>query len=215
MKRATRILKRIILSFFFLVLLFLLGLSIKYSPVYVYRLITMNVADVYDYQHFENRTIKGTENLMQFAIDPDKQYVESLFSDRIAKSGFEYMPSRLIARAIDYARFGQLLLKEGEYQGKSIVSREWVLESTRENTAIPKENYPEWWQDDCKRMYYNFQFWGHANCDSTFQFAASGNLGQTIYVIPDKEIVIVHCGNSLKHYGDFDLWQIADNIRNR
>jgi hypothetical protein len=37
-------------------------------------------------------------------------------------------------------------------------------------------------------------------------------LGQNIYVIPEKEIIIVHCGNSLEYYGDFDLWQIAEKI---
>lgn len=135
---------------------------------------------------------------------------DALFSIDSKKSGFEYMPSRLIARAIDYARFGRLFLKEGNWNGKQIVSRDWVLESTRENKNIPRNSYPGWFGNGCKRVYYNYQWWGHTNCDSTFQFAASGNLGQNIYVIPRNEIIIVHCGNSLEHYGDFDLWQVAE-----
>ena len=63
MKKAIKI---IIITPFILVFLFLVILSLRYSPVYVYRLITMNVADVYDYQHFENRVIKGSENLFSF-----------------------------------------------------------------------------------------------------------------------------------------------------
>jgi hypothetical protein len=59
MKKA---IKRVILTPFILVLLFLVILSVKYSPIYIYRLVTMNVADVYDYQHFENRIIKGAKN---------------------------------------------------------------------------------------------------------------------------------------------------------
>jgi CubicO group peptidase (beta-lactamase class C family) len=140
---------------------------------------------------------------------------DALFSIDSKKSGLEYMPSRLIARAIDYARFGSLMLHEGAWNGRQIISKDWVLESTRENTSIPRNVYPGWWGDDRKRLYYNYQWWGHANCDSTYQFSASGNLGQNIYVIPDQEIVIVHCGNSLKHYGDFDLWEVAENINSK
>lgn len=137
---------------------------------------------------------------------------DALFSIDSKKSGFEYMPSRLIARAIDYARFGRLFLNEGNWNGNQIVSKQWVMKSTRENVKTPRNIYPDWYDIDCKRLYYSFQWWGHANCDSTFQFSASGNLGQNIYIIPDHEIIIVHCGNSLEHYGDFDLWQLAEEI---
>lgn len=137
---------------------------------------------------------------------------DALFSIDSKKSGFEYMPSRLIARAIDYARFGRLFLKEGNWNGEQIISKKWVLESTREKKSIPRNIYPEWFGDSCKHVYYSYQWWGHANCDSSFQFAASGNLGQNIYVIPDKEVIIVHCGNSLEHYSDFDLWHVAEKL---
>ncbi|MDD4087081.1 MAG: serine hydrolase [Bacteroidales bacterium] len=137
---------------------------------------------------------------------------DALFSIDSKKSGFEYMPSRLIARAIDYARFGRLFLKEGNWNGEQIISKKWVFESTREKKAIPRNIYPQWFGDSCKHVYYSYQWWGHANCDSSFQFAASGNLGQNIYVIPDKEIIIVHCGSSLEHYSDFDLWHVAEKL---
>ena len=137
---------------------------------------------------------------------------DALFSIDSKKSGFEYMPSRLIARAIDYARFGRLFLNEGNWNGEQIISNNWVFKSTRENKAIPRKIYPEWFGDSCKHVYYSYQWWGHANCDSSFQFAASGNLGQNIYVIPEKEIIIVHCGNSLEHYSDFDLWHVAEKL---
>ncbi len=135
---------------------------------------------------------------------------DALFSIDSKESNFEYMPSRLIARAIDYARFGQLMLKEGNWYGNQIVSKDWVFESTRENKSIPRDIYPKWFGRSDKRIYYNYQWWGHVNKDSTFHFYANGNLGQNIYIIPHKETVIVHCGNSLKYYSsDFDLWGVA------
>lgn len=135
---------------------------------------------------------------------------DALFSIDSEESNFEYMPSRLIARAIDYARFGQLMLKEGNWNGDQIISKDWVLESTRENKSIPRDIYPKWFGRSEKRIYYNYQWWGHVNKDGSFHYYANGNLGQNIYIIPQKETVIVHCGNSLKYYsGDFDLWDVA------
>ncbi|MFC0264389.1 serine hydrolase domain-containing protein [Fontibacter flavus] len=135
---------------------------------------------------------------------------DALFSIDSKESNFEYMPSRLIARAIDYARFGQLMLKEGDWFGDQIISSDWVNESTRENKSIPRQIYPRWFGRSDKRIYYNYQWWGHVNKDSAFHFYANGNLGQNIYIIPHIEAVIVHCGNSLKYYSsDFDLWDVA------
>ena len=135
---------------------------------------------------------------------------DALFSIDSNKSNFEYMPSRLIARAIDYARFGQLMLNEGNWNGNQIVSKDWVQKSTQENKSISRDMYPKWFGRGDKRIYYNYQWWGHVNKDGTYHFYANGNLGQNIYIIPHKETVIVHCGNSLQYYsGDFDLWNVA------
>ncbi len=139
---------------------------------------------------------------------------DALFSIDSKKSGFEYMPSRLIARAIDYARFGRLFLNEGDWNGEQIISKNWVLKSTREDKSIPREIYPDWLGgENCNHTYYSYQWWGNTNCNSTFEFFANGNLGQQIYVIPDKEIIIVHCGNSLEYYSEGDLMRAADCIR--
>lgn len=403
MKKAIKI---ILITPLLLIVLFLIGLSIKYTPTYVYRLITQNVADVYDYKYYTNRHIKGSNETFHFAKNLDEDYVESLFQDRVKqsgfktfdewaeksqttalifirrdtilyekyfngfsrdsyfhsqsmaksfisfligaaiddglissiddpmtkyipelrerdprfekitirnllemrsglkyfegyfpgthihlpwhdeavgyyhpnvrklllkdidiarepgktfqycnyntsylglilerathktvskymeeklwsrimeydalfsidskKSGFEYMPSRLIARAIDYARFGRLFLHDGNWNGNQIISKDWVLKSTRENKSIPRDIYPDWLGGSkCNHTYYSYQWWGNTNCDSTFHFFANGNLGQNIYVIPDKEIIIVHCGNSLEYYNEGDLWHVAEQL---
>ena len=83
-----KILKIALLSPIILILLLLAFLSIKYSPTYVYRTITMNVADVYDYKNFVNRVIKGSENSFNFEEKLEEAYIESVFDDRVSKSGF-------------------------------------------------------------------------------------------------------------------------------
>ena len=49
---------------------------------------TLNVADVYDHQKFENREIEGSTDTFKFAEAPDEDYAETLFQDRVEQSGF-------------------------------------------------------------------------------------------------------------------------------
>ncbi len=50
--------------------------------------------------------------------------------------GFEKMESGLNARARDFARFGMLFAKEGNWRGKQLISREWVEDSTRSAAIV-------------------------------------------------------------------------------
>ncbi|MBN2774259.1 MAG: serine hydrolase [Prolixibacteraceae bacterium] len=161
----------------------------------------------------ERATNKIVSEYLQEKLWSQVMEYDALFSIDSKKSGFEYMPSRLIARAIDYARFGRLFLNNGNWNGKQIISNDWILKSTWEDKSIPRDIYPDWLGgNDCKHTYYTYQWWGDTSCDSTFRFFANGNLGQNIYVIPDKEIIIVHCGNSLEYYNEGDLMHAADLI---
>lgn len=143
----------------------------------------------------------GTEFDAQFAIDSKE-------------SGFELMPSIFVARAIDYAKFGRLFLHNGNWNGKQIVSEKWVKEATTEDKTISREYYPSYMGSGENRNYYKYQWWGTANADSTYNFMALGNLGQTIYIIPDQETIILHFGNSNKLYeAKNDLWQVSSYIK--
>ena len=53
------------------------------------------------------------------------------------RSGFEKMESGLNARAVDYARFGLLFLHDGEWNGRRIVSKDWVRAATARRRARP------------------------------------------------------------------------------
>jgi hypothetical protein len=84
--------KKLVMSFtLFLVafaILLIVSLSVQYSPTYVYRLISMHVADIYDYQFFPNRSIEGRELASQFESKSKEQFIESLFEKRHGVSGF-------------------------------------------------------------------------------------------------------------------------------
>jgi CubicO group peptidase (beta-lactamase class C family) len=95
--------------------------------------------------------------------------------------GFEKMESGLNAAPVDYARFGELMLHDGRWNGTQIVSRGWVREATAVDTSTdPAAHYQYFWWIDTNRP---------------GRFYALGNLGQYIYVAPDADTVIVRFGS--------------------
>jgi CubicO group peptidase (beta-lactamase class C family) len=109
-------------------------------------------------------------------------------------SGFEKMESGINARAVDYARFGLIYLHNGYWNGKQILPSDWVAESTRPDPTDtrPFEVVPSWKEAG---GYYGYHWWGLNNSDGTYDFMARGNLGQTIYVAPRKNMVVVRFGS--------------------
>jgi CubicO group peptidase (beta-lactamase class C family) len=95
--------------------------------------------------------------------------------------GFEKMESGVNARARDFARFGMLFAKEGNWRGKQLISRGWVEGSTRPDTTMdPSQDYQ--------------YFWWVNTPNGKNHFSAQGNYGQYIYVAPEKDLVIVRLG---------------------
>jgi CubicO group peptidase (beta-lactamase class C family) len=116
--------------------------------------------------------------------------------------GFEKMESSLNARAIDFAKFGRLFLKKGDWNGKQVVPEQWVIEST----SPDHDDHREWLTyADFKESkgYYKYHWWGRYRDDGNYDFIAIGNLGQFIYVCPEKQLIIVRFG---KKYGRIDSW---------
>lgn len=77
----------------------------------------------------------------------------------------------------EMSRIGQLCLNNGSWQGKQLVSPEWISESTREHSRwkkIDKGYGYLWWIIDEKNQ----------------SFAALGDGGNAIYVNPRKKMVI-------------------------
>ena len=57
------------------------------------------------------------------------------------KSGFEKMESGVNARAIDFAKFGQLYLDKGGWDGVRVIPTEWVAESIQVDPSIHNAAY--------------------------------------------------------------------------
>ena len=95
------------------------------------------------------------------------------------KDGIEKTFCCVNATARDYAKIGRLFLHQGNWNGKQIVSKSWVEQSTKIDSA----------QGSSKN--YQYQWWlPTENGD----YMAKGILGQYIYVHPAKDLIIVRLG---------------------
>jgi CubicO group peptidase (beta-lactamase class C family) len=116
--------------------------------------------------------------------------------------GFEKMSSGLNARSIDFARFGQLMLDGGKWNGIQLIPQAWVEEST---TPDHFDRRP--WMDfsDFKESggYYKYHWWGRVRPDGHYEYFAYGSHGQFIFICPENHIVIVRNGSS---EGQVDDW---------
>ena len=76
------------------------------------------------------------------------------------------------------ARFGQLFLQDGVWEGEQVISAEWVGESTQPRLTAwaPKRYGYQWW------------FLEMAGYDVPY---TSGYGGQHIYIVPELDAVIV------------------------
>ncbi|MXQ14254.1 serine hydrolase domain-containing protein [Microvirga makkahensis] len=80
--------------------------------------------------------------------------------------------------ALDLARVGLLYLRKGEFGGKRIVSKEWVDRSTSVQFA---------WRQEQSTAGYGYMW--KVTKDG---FYAAGRGGQRLYVVPKRDLVIVH-----------------------
>jgi CubicO group peptidase (beta-lactamase class C family) len=97
-------------------------------------------------------------------------------------SGFEKLESGVNARPVDYARFGLLFLHNGEWNGRRIISEDWVRASTGADPATDSA------------YYHGYRYFWWLDVERPGRFYALGKYGQYIYVAPDADAVVVRLG---------------------
>ncbi len=103
----------------------------------------------------------------------------------------------LSVRTEDIAKFGQLYLQKGEWQGRRLVPAAWVEAATAVQTANGSNPRSDWDQG------YGYQFWR-----SRHGYRADGALGQSMLVLPEHDLVIAMTGGVSEMQPVLDLvWE--------
>ena len=114
------------------------------------------------------------------------------------------------ARAVDFARFGQLYLNEGKLNGQQIVPAAWIRQSTAVNEHAGSTPAARWnveAPNTRAAAYYTWQWRRVPVADPGSElgtkpgpdYYAAGHHGQFIYVAPAEDMVIVRLG---QRYGN-------------
>lgn len=85
-------------------------------------------------------------------------------------------------RSLDFAKFGQLYKNKGAWNGKQILSQEWIAKSLSHQMTISENEY------------YGYLFWNKTykvNGVDYEVYYSSGNGGNRIFIFKDQPIVIV------------------------
>ncbi len=112
----------------------------------------------------------------------------------------------LNARAVDYARFGQLMLEQGRIGGRQLVPADWVQQSTAPQLGLPgaddsaQRNIE--WRGGRSSAFYAWQWRrtlapglpAEAPPQPGGDYYAEGILGQFIYIAPATQTVVVRLG---------------------
>ncbi len=110
--------------------------------------------------------------------------IRALRWDQDAK-GTEMGGFGLWLRPRDLARFGYLYLSNGRWKGAQLVPEAWVAQATRVHVPGAKPNAD-----------YGYQCW----IPRFGGFSTQGYLGQYMYVLPDRDLIVVFTAS----FSDFD-----------
>lgn len=147
-----------------------------------------------EYHRFPRRALFDRIGMSSAVIEPDP-------SGTFVGSSFMYATAR------DWARFGLLFLRRGEWNGERILPDGWVEYSTRPTPGAPLGEYgAHWWlnagasEDDTRRTWPDLPrdiYW------------ASGFQGQYVVVVPSHDLVVVRLGVT----ADDRAWSLGDFLR--
>ena len=109
----------------------------------------------------------------------------------------------------DIAKFGQLLLDGGRWNGEQLIPADYLQAATAKQIDNSMNDKPDW------KLGYGYQFWRM----SRNAYAMVGLGGQFAVAVPDKEMTIVTTADTQMNPGwDQDImraiWMIADSVTN-
>ena len=98
----------------------------------------------------------------------------------------------------EIARFGQLYLQQGEWQGQQLIPRDWVAAATTKQTENGPSENADWAQG------YGYQFW---RCQHG-AYRGDGAFGQFCVIVPEQDAVLAITSGLRNMQAVLDLvWQ--------
>ena len=110
----------------------------------------------------------------------------------------------LYLRTEDIAKFGQLYLQKGNWQGRQLIPAQWVEQATSRQVPNDQESHANMGMD--WKQGYGFQFW---RCTHN-AYRGDGAAGQFCVVMPDQDAVVAITADTGNMQGELNA--IWDNL---
>ncbi len=166
------------------------------------------------YWDYENYDTLRAVYVMKRALGEERylEYPRTALLDRVGmrntvlsvdRFGDFILSSQVYTNARDLARFGMLYLQGGVWNGKRLLSEEWIeFVRTPAPSTVDRGNFygGQWWlvPDDRTDVPQD-------------AYSTSGNRGQYVIVVPSHDLVIVRRGLDYGRQG-FDRWDLAREV---
>jgi len=138
----------------------------------------------------------------------------------------QYSAYHMYLSTRDMAKIGQLMLNEGEWNGKQIIPKDWIKKITMPVTPVDIVNKRDGKDGSAEVQFsYGYMWWLFENLydnkDFEGAYTASGYGGQFITVIPKRKVVIAHktkldlltkLGMAKNYTTSPQYWKILDKL---
>lgn len=118
------------------------------------------------------------------------------------RAGEYYGNSELYLKPEDLLKIGQMLLNDGSYNGQQIIAKEWIKKMTgkaQEATALMNYGY----------------LWMTSKDDSPFFYFAGGSGGQHLFIVPEKDLIVITTGHWDNARSTVEIMQLAVSVINQ
>lgn len=102
------------------------------------------------------------------------------------------------SNARDFARIGSLYLHHGNWKGTQLVDSTYVAESVQPASWLVETN-------DTENQRYGYQWWTFLDYNGLYLYYMRGILGQYVFVLPEKDLVVVRLGHKREKTGEYSL----------
>jgi CubicO group peptidase (beta-lactamase class C family) len=194
--------------------------SVKHGEYFVYNNWDFNVAGYILENKSGNSIYKELEEQLAIPLGFQDWNIKSQ-KKKYNNSKSKYPAYHMYLSTRDMAKIGQLMLNEGKWNGKQIISKDWIKKIT--TTVTPTKTVNERYgrnESSPFQFSYGYMWWLVDNLkhhpDFEGAYSATGYGGQFITIIPKLNMVVVHKNKlgildylGLKNdVADWQYWQL-------
>ncbi|MFY0604692.1 MAG: DUF2306 domain-containing protein [Flavobacteriaceae bacterium] len=170
--------------------------SVKPGEYFVYNNWDFNAAGYVLEKKSGNTVYEELEQQLAIPLGFQDWNIENQ-SRTINKKKSRYSAYHMHLSTRDMAKIGQLMLQKGQWNGKQLISKEWIQKIT--TMVTPKDTLNARYGRDVStplQQSYGYMWWLFERCydnpDFEGAYTADGAFGHFITVIPKRNVVVIH-----------------------